>query len=73
VKKPGRGGARPGAGRKPLVEGEETVNLTVRLRLADFAELRALVEDGHGPALADAVRWLLDESARRRGRRKPAE
>jgi hypothetical protein len=49
-------------------EGGETLQLpTVAISLTHFRELRALIDDGHGPTMSDAVRWLLEESARRRG------
>jgi hypothetical protein len=42
AKAPQLGGARPGAGRKPLAAGEETVTYTVRLTVAQRDKLEAL-------------------------------
>ncbi len=39
---PQRGGRRPGAGRKPLTPGEETVTYTVRLTSAQRDKVEAL-------------------------------
>ena len=61
-----------GRGRPPIDPSGETVQLpTVALSQAHYLELRALIDDGHGPKMSDAVRWLLEESARRRGRGAP--
>lgn len=53
-----------GPGRPSLSpEGGPTAPLSVRLPERSLAELRRLVRAGHGPALGDAIRWLIDESA----------
>lgn len=53
-----------GPGRPPLNEGGgETVPLAIRIAERHFTELRRLIAAGHGPTLADAVRYLVDESA----------
>ncbi len=42
AKAPQLGGARPGAGRKPLAPGEQTITYTVRLTEAQRTKLEAL-------------------------------
>lgn len=66
-----RGGKRPGAGRPRTVGGEATKILHVAIAVPDDVdELAALVEDdGKANGEAEAVRYLIRESAKRRARR----
>lgn len=57
---------RRGPGRPPLDPDGETLALTIRIARRHFVELRRLIDAGHGPALADAVRWLIEESEAKR-------
>lgn len=61
-------GGRRGPGRPSLNPGGgETVPTTIRISELDFIELRRLVDEGHGPSLSDAIRWLIEQSASSRG------
>lgn len=59
-------GAR-GPGRPPLTPGAGKA-LTARIRLseANLEEVGRLIAEGHGKNVSEAVRWLLDESAKKR-------
>ena len=58
-KKPGRGGKRPGAGRKPLREGA-TVRVEARLRPAEVAHLETLAGSA-GAGLARLAEEALNQ------------
>ena len=64
-KRSGRGGARPGAGRKP--ELEDPVSVTFDLERRDHEGLRALAEQ-RGKPLAALVRAAVRAFLRRAGR-----
>lgn len=53
-----------GPGRPPLDPNGETVEFSLRIVERHFVELRRIIASGHGPTIADAIRWLIDESAK---------
>ena len=61
---PKRGPGRPprGPGRPPLDPNGDTVPLTIRITEAHYRTLRRLIDEGHGPQLADAVRWAIEQA-----------
>ena len=65
MKKQGRGGARPGAGRRALPVEERRRN-RVMLNLTD-AELEALERAAHGRPVAELAREIVLRSLARRG------
>ncbi|MBM3267801.1 MAG: hypothetical protein FJZ01_09150 [Candidatus Sericytochromatia bacterium] len=61
-RRPGRGGKRPGAGRKPLSEGDRRQELRLYLAAADLADLdrwQALGFASRADAAAMAIRLAL--------------
>lgn len=64
-----KGGARPGAGRKRSVGGDETHIITVKIgHPIHTDELRAICEERDLDNSA-AIRWLIEQSAKRRAKR----
>lgn len=61
-------------GRPRSVAGEDdedrSTNAVVRLGERHRAELEALIADGHGPTKSHAVRYLIEQSAKRRAKRR---
>ena len=65
-KKSGRGGWRPGAGRKPILH--EAVSFTGDIERADIEALEAIADE-RGVSLASVVREALSAYLKRRKRR----
>ena len=65
AKQAGRGGARPGAGRKRIVQDPERI--AVDLEKPDLDVLRDLAED-RGTSVADLIRKAVAQYLRRAGR-----
>lgn len=69
-RKSGHGGWREGAGRKPSIGdgagAEERVTVSIG---AEHAHELEQVEREQATSRAGAIRWLIEESARRRARR----
>ncbi len=61
----GRGGARPGAGRKRIVQNPQRI--AVDLEEADLDTLRAVAER-RGTSVADLIRRAVGQFLRRAGR-----
>lgn len=56
------GGARAGAGRDPVIAGEETVQVTVRLAESHVAFLEGLVRRGYAPDRSAAIRRAIEDA-----------
>lgn len=53
-----------GPGRPPLNPGQgNTVHTAIRIAESHYIELRRVVDEGHGPTLSDAIRWLIEQSS----------
>ncbi len=65
AKRTGRGGARPGAGRKRIVQDPERI--AVDLEKPDLDVLRDLAKD-RGTSVADLIRKAVAQYLRRAGR-----
>lgn len=63
-----RGGAREGAGRPREIEGEQRI-IHVRIAESHAAELAEIQQRKKLKGDSAAVRWLIEQSARRRAKR----